>query len=335
MNRGYYRFPTVFREKVVFTSEDDLWEVSLHGGLARRLTAGRGSFRHPQYSPSGRWLAFTSAEEGHDEVYIMPSGGGDLRRLTYLGSFSVPCGWLDDGTVLFRSPGFEAHRVPTICRVGVAGGLPQSLRLGPAANLALSMSGRVVLERNDLRADPAHWKRYRGGRTGKLWIAHDIEGEFTPLIRLNGNLTRPLWVGTRVYFVSDHEGVGNLFSCTAEGEDLRSETRHTDFYARTRRPTADPSSITQAAIFMPSMWKHGNRESSPSNTTRNALSVNGVSFLPRNIWTRRYSIPKASAAYSACAAKSIRCGISMDPWTLTPSTDAGIDLRDSSPMVAA
>ena len=208
----------------------------------------------------------------------MPSGGGDLRRLTYLGSFSVPCGWLDDGTVLFRSPGFEAHRVPTICRVGVAGGLPQSLRLGPAANLALSMSGRVVLERNDLRADPAHWKRYRGGRTGKLWIAHDIEGEFTPLIRLNGNLTRPLWVGTRVYFVSDHEGVGNLFSCTAEGEDLRSETRHTDFYARTRRPTADPSSITQAAIFMPSMWKHGNRESSPSNTTRNALSVNGVSF---------------------------------------------------------
>ena len=44
MTRGYFRFPAVFENKVVFTSEDDLWEVPLEGGFARRLTAGRGSF---------------------------------------------------------------------------------------------------------------------------------------------------------------------------------------------------------------------------------------------------------------------------------------------------
>jgi tricorn protease len=229
MSRAYCRFPTVFLGKVVFTSEDDLWEVGLEGGIARRLTAGRGSLRHPQYSPDGRLLAFTSKEEGHEEVYIMPSEGGDLRRLTYLGSSSVACGWLDAETVLFRSPCYEAHFVPTICSVGIAGGIPRSLRLGPAASLALSRSGQAVLERNDFQADPAHWKRYRGGTVGKLWIASNIDGEFKPLVRLSGNLARPLWVGARVYFVSDHEAVGNLFSCTPEGEDLRRETRHENF----------------------------------------------------------------------------------------------------------
>jgi tricorn protease len=245
MSRAYCRFPTVFLGKVAFTSEDDLWEVGLDGGIARRLTAGRGSFRRPQYSPDGRLLAFASREEGHEEVYIMPAEGGDLRRLTYLGSSSAPCGWLDALTVLFRSPCYEAHFVPTICCVEIAGGMPRSLRLGPAVSLALSQSGQAVLERNDFWADPAHWKRYRGGTAGKLWIASNIDGEFKPLIRLNGNLARPLWVGTRVYFVSDHEGVGNLFSCTPEGEDLRRETEHEDFYAR--NPATDGRSIVYHA----------------------------------------------------------------------------------------
>ena len=245
MSRAYCRFPTVFLGKVVFASEDDLWEVGLGGGIARRLTAGRGSFRRPQYSPDGRLLAFTSREEGHEEVYIMPAEGGDLQRLTYLGSSSVPCGWLDALTVLFRSPCYEAHFVPTICCVEIAGGMPRSLRLGPAVSLALSRTGQAVLERNDFWADPAHWKRYRGGTAGKLWIAANTDGEFKPLIRLDGNLARPLWVGTRVYFVSDHEGVGNLFSCTPEGEDLRRETDHKDFYAR--NPSTDGRSIVYHA----------------------------------------------------------------------------------------
>ena len=105
MTRGYFRFPAVFKNQVVFTSEDDLWEAPLEGGAARRLTAGRGSALYPCFSPDGRQLAFSSAEEGHNEVYVMPSEGGDLRRLTYLGAMSAPCGWLDADTVLFPLDG--------------------------------------------------------------------------------------------------------------------------------------------------------------------------------------------------------------------------------------
>jgi len=35
---GYYRFPTIHNKQIVFTSEDDLWSVSLDNSRAIRLT---------------------------------------------------------------------------------------------------------------------------------------------------------------------------------------------------------------------------------------------------------------------------------------------------------
>ncbi len=41
-HRGYYRFPSVHGDTIVFTSEGDLWSVSIHGGAAQRLTTSPG-----------------------------------------------------------------------------------------------------------------------------------------------------------------------------------------------------------------------------------------------------------------------------------------------------
>ncbi len=90
MTRGYFRFPAVFKNKVVFTSEDDLWEAPLKGGAARRLTAGRGSFSHPCFSPGGKQLAFSSAEECHNEVRRSPPV--DLSRRAIESRWLARCG---------------------------------------------------------------------------------------------------------------------------------------------------------------------------------------------------------------------------------------------------
>ena len=94
--RGYYRFPTIHDDRIAFVSEDDLWTVPLDGGPARRLTAGVGEASHAQFSPDGKWLAFSGTEEGVREVYVMPADGGAPRRLTYEGGDAWVVEWTRD-----------------------------------------------------------------------------------------------------------------------------------------------------------------------------------------------------------------------------------------------
>src|SRR5690348_1196965 len=100
-NAGYFRTPTVHGDTVIFVSEDDLWTVPLHGGVARRLTAGLGPVSRPALSPDGALVAFTSMEEGHAEVYVMPAQGGQPKRLTYIGANSTVVGWTPAKEVVF------------------------------------------------------------------------------------------------------------------------------------------------------------------------------------------------------------------------------------------
>src|SRR5690349_3849187 len=78
---GYYRFPAVSGDTVVFTAEGDLWRVPITGGEARRLTSNLGEESRAAISPDGRWVAFSAAYDGPVEAYVMPLDGGLPRRL--------------------------------------------------------------------------------------------------------------------------------------------------------------------------------------------------------------------------------------------------------------
>jgi tricorn protease len=232
MASGYYRFPTINGDTVVFTCEDDLWRVPAGGGLARRLTSGLGEASRPSLSPDGKWIAFAGREDGQAEIYIMPAEGGQPQRLTYLGGTQCyPAGWTADGQIIFATNARQFHpRAIYLYTLSPQGGRPQPIPVGPAQSISFGPGGRIVLGRNT--GDPARWKRYRGGTAGTLWIDAAGSGEFQPLIELKGNLASPMWIGERIYFLSDHEGVGNLVSCQPDGGGLQPHTRHADYYAR-------------------------------------------------------------------------------------------------------
>jgi len=253
MSSGYYRYPTIQANTIVFNSEDDLWAVAASGGIPRRLTANLGQATRPSLSPDGKWLAFVGREEGTSEIYIMPSAGGLARRLTFLGgSGCTTAGWSPEGEILFASNAAQPftainylYSVDPESQTGEPA-RPQRLDYGPASAIAFgpAVDGQqrgVVIGRNT--GDPARWKRYRGGTAGQLWIDPDGQGEFHPLLNLAGNLAAPMWLESpdnpagRIYFISDHEGTGNLYSCLPDGSDLRRHTDHEDYYAR--NPSSD------------------------------------------------------------------------------------------------
>ena len=96
---GYYRFPAIHGDAIVFTAEGDLWTVSAKGGAARRLTSNPGQEFGATISPDGKTVAFSAQYEGPLEVYTMPVDGGLPQRRTWDGS-AVPAGWTPDGRVL-------------------------------------------------------------------------------------------------------------------------------------------------------------------------------------------------------------------------------------------
>ncbi len=171
----------------------------------------------------------------------------------------MPDGRVDGaiGKIIFaNNAGHWYSRFTHLYTVDTQGNPPERLNLGLARAIAFGPEGSgAVIGRNT--DDPARWKRYRGGTAGQLWIDEKGTGDFHPLIQLQGNLASPMWVRERIYFLSDHEGIGNLYSCLPSGEDLRRHTDHEDFYAR--NPSSDGQRIVYHAgadlyLFDPARW---------------------------------------------------------------------------------
>jgi tricorn protease len=178
-------------------------------------------------------IAWAGRRDVTPEVHVAPADGGPSTRLTYWGDATTDVlGWTPDGAVLAKtSAGYPspeqtwAHAVPT------GGGPGAPLPYGPVGQLAFGPAGEVLLA-SVLSREPAWWKRYRGGTAGKLWLDPTGDGEFTRILAdLDGNLVCPMWVGGRIAFLADHEGIGSLYTCRPDGDDLR---RHgtPEFYAR-------------------------------------------------------------------------------------------------------
>lgn len=244
MTDGYYRFPTMHENNVVFVCEDDLWTVNADGGVARRLTTNLGISSHPALSPDGQLLAFIGREEGEAEVYVMPAKGGAAKRLTYLGSATTVLDWTPDGKIIIASHvGQPFAQLTSLYTLSPDGGQPEPLPYGPARSISFGPDGGVVIGRR--AEDLARWKRYRGGTAGDIWIDVKGKGKFKSLLKLKSNLAKPMWIGERIYFLSDHEGIGNIYSCDLKGKNVQRHTHHEDFYVR--QPDTDGQRIIYRA----------------------------------------------------------------------------------------
>ena len=253
---GYLRFPHIANGLVVFVAADDVWLAPVAGGRAWRFTTDEAQAATPRLTPDGTQVAWASARDGSAEVYAASLADGTSTRLTYWGtSWARVSGWTPAGEVLAISaanqPFFHYTRARALT-TALSGrpGAERVLPFGPVSDLSLGASdGTVGLLTGTLGsvfADPAYWKRYRGGTAGRLWVgpataivsdtpgaAGRNSGGFRHLLAdLPAQFASPMIVAGRLAFISDHEGTGNVYSCALDGSDLRRHTDHEGWYAR-------------------------------------------------------------------------------------------------------
>lgn len=238
---GYYRFPAIHGDTIVFTAEGDLWRVGTAGGTAQRLTSHPGLEALPAISYDGQWLAFSAQYEGPTEVYVMPLSGGLPKRLTFEGEAALVRGWTPDGKVLYATRHYSTLPESQLVAIDPKSGARTFLPLGQADEGIYDEAGRTfVFTRYAFQG--SHAKRYVGGTAQNLWR---LDPGAREAVQLNpdykGTSRWPMWWQGRLYFASERDGTSNLWSSKPDGTDLKRHTTHTDFGVK--RPTQDGGRI--------------------------------------------------------------------------------------------
>lgn len=237
--QGFYRQPALQGDTLVFLSQGDLWRVPASGGPALRLTSHAGQETSPVLLADGKTLAYVGQRDGAGDVYTQPLDGGEPVRRTWLASAALRL-WGSDanGALLLTAPALDGRPVNQPFRL--AGNQLQPLPVADASDAAFSLDGqRLLFTRHGLRGDNA--KGYRGGALAGLW-AMDLAGtaEARPLLAANfprANNKRPLPYRDaqgreRIAFLSDRDGIFNVWSVAADGSDAQQHTRFREFDVR-------------------------------------------------------------------------------------------------------
>jgi tricorn protease len=227
-----FQQPTMNKTHIVFSFAGDLWKVPRVGGKAIRLTSGTGTETSPLFSPDGTQIAFNGQYDGNTDVFVIPSNGGVPRRITYHPNGDNVISWSNDGqSLVFLSTRTSGMPLPKMYKISVSGeGLPEELPFPMAGGAASYSPDGSKLAYMPLAPAFAQWKMYRGGRTTKIWIGNLSDSGVEEIPRKNVNDFTPMWMGNKIYFLSDRNGQNvTLYSYDTGSKRVKEEVRNTGF----------------------------------------------------------------------------------------------------------
>lgn len=218
----FLRYPDIHGDKVVFTSEGDLWLGSLSTGEAKRLTNDAGVERNASFSPDGTKIAFEGEYDGQRQAYVIPVTGGVPKQVTSVEGFRAVTGWTSDGSqVVVRYAGVPTNY--TYGTVPYTGGALKKLPIEFASHVAYGPGNAFTFTR--FNRWYMNWFRYIGGMQNQIWTytPGNQGNAFKSITSLDGTNEFPVWIGDRIYFVNEKNGQFTLMSVPTGGGKTKVE----------------------------------------------------------------------------------------------------------------
>lgn len=204
INARLFQHPDVSATQITFAYGGDIWVVSKVGGTASKLSSPKGNESFPRFSPDGSQIAFSGNYDGNTDIYVLPNQGGIPQRVTHHGMNDRLLDWYPDGKHLLYVSSMESgkQRFSQFYKVPATGGLPEKLPMAYGEFGSISPDGQKIAFTDRSRIHRT-WKRYRGGMAADVWLfdLNTLESENITDNAANDEL--PMWVGTKVYFLSD------------------------------------------------------------------------------------------------------------------------------------
>jgi tricorn protease len=238
------RFPQPFGDRIVFVADGNLWSVPQAGGTALRLTSASGQDMFPRASPDGRWIAYTEASKAGTDVWVIPATGGAARRLTFHPATEAGTGgrhgpdnmvvtWTPDSkSVVFLTKRDQWNSwIQDLYKVPVEGGPATRMPIDSAVGLATYAPDGHTIAYNRIFRNFRTWKRYNGGLAQEVFT-YDFDTHKTEqLTHWSGTNTSPMWVGDRIYYLSDQDAHrrANLWVYDRATKQTREVTHFTDY----------------------------------------------------------------------------------------------------------
>jgi Tol biopolymer transport system component len=153
---------------------------------------------HPEISPDGRLVAFSSNRSGDAEIWVSDPDGSNAVQLTSLGAVDTNCPrWSPDGrSIVFSSTAGGEFDVYV---VSAAGGKPRRLTSDPAIDIASSVSrdGRWIYFNSMRSGDYRVWKMpAEGGDAVQVTRDQGTQAFEAPdgsLYYLTASIVSPVW----------------------------------------------------------------------------------------------------------------------------------------------
>ncbi|MGX5174779.1 S41 family peptidase [Aliikangiella sp. IMCC44653] len=236
---GYYRFPTLHQDNIIFTAEGDLWLTQPRQALAQRLTTNKALESQPSISFDGKQIAFVANYDGASEVYVMPLSGGVAKRITYENSQVKLHAWTHSGEILYSSN----NRVGptgnwTLRQVNPATLITRSIPLADAVEGQIDPANQsLYFVQFGLQVSTDNAMQYRGGAIGELW-QYQL-GSTKEAVKLSadhqGSISNPMVSKNKVYFISDATGCPNIWQMDKDGSNKQALTQHTQWAVKSAR----------------------------------------------------------------------------------------------------